>query len=379
MFKKRILVKLALGFCILATKLDAQKPNNIPVEKIIALAKQQYHSYTEKYSDAELHLYSLQKDTTAATVTYKDWTSGFFPGCLWLLYEFTGEEEWKTNAEKWTRTLEPAKWLTNKHDLGFILYTSFGNGYRITGDSSYKNILEQGARSLSKRFNPVVGSIRSWDNGPWHYPVIADNLMNLELLLWSAQQFHDTSFLHIAISHIENDLKYRFRSDGSTFHVLDFDPSTGQLLAKKTWQGYSDSSCWARGQAWVIYALTRAYHYTNNTSYLIAAKNAANYFIRQINKIPDAIAYWDFNDPAIPAAERDVSAAAIAASALLELSHYDKQSQKEYYKTAVRILQSLCSDKYLATPATGNYFLLNHSVVNKPAGKGVDVPVIYAD
>jgi uncharacterized protein YyaL (SSP411 family) len=160
---------------------------------------------------------------------------------------------------------------------------------------------------------------------------------------------------------------------------LDFDPSTGNLLARKTWQGYSDSSCWARGQAWAIYGFTMAYRYTRIKEYLQYAKKAADYFIEQINKVDDHIPFWDFNDPAIPNTQRDVSAASIAASALLELSQFDTTTKKHYYHVAVEILKSLCSDTYLAAPGTNHNFLLKHGVVNKPGGKGIDVPIIYAD
>jgi unsaturated chondroitin disaccharide hydrolase len=377
-FKRNIFIAIVL-FCSTCNFVFAQTDNKLPVEKILSLAGSQYQSYINEFPDTSLHLYSINTDSSVLAVTHKEWTSGFFPGCLWYLYKFTNDQKWKEDAEKWTNSLEPAKWLTNTHDLGFVLFTSFGNGYLLTRDSSYKNVLLQAARSLSTRFNPTVGSIKSWDGGSWHYPVIVDNLMNLELLFWAAQTFHDTSFFHIAVTHVNNDLKYRFRKDGSTYHVLDFDPSTGKLLAKKTAQGYSDSSCWARGQAWAIYGITTIYRYTHNKEYLQYAEKAANYFIKQINKIPDHIPYWDFNAPDIPNAERDVSAAVIAASALLELSHYDDQSKKYYYNTAVQILKSLCSEKYLAEPGTNHHFLLMHGVVNKHGGTGINVPLIYAD
>lgn len=189
----------------------AQSNPEISVEKILDLAASQYQSYINQQTDSNIQLYSIDKNSTVKSVTYKDWTSGFFSGCLWYLYRFTKNKKWENDAEAWTTTLAPAQWLTKTHDVGFILYTSFGNGLQITHDSTYKHILLQGAKTLSKRFNSVVGSIRSWDGGPWHYPVIVDNLMNLELLFWAANTYHDTSFSHIAVSHLDNDLKYRFR------------------------------------------------------------------------------------------------------------------------------------------------------------------------
>lgn len=364
---------------LLSAAAEGQSGNRIEVNNIIRLATNQYQTYINLFPDSTLHLYSTGRDGAIQTVGYKDWTSGFFPGCLWYMYQFTKEDKWRNYAEAWTASLAPAQWLTSKHDLGFILYTSFGNGYAISGDGTYKKILLQAAVSLSRRFNPVVGCIKSWDNGPWHYPVIVDNLMNLELLFCAAKISGDSSFLRVALSHLNTDLMHRFRPDGSTYHVLDYDSSTGKLIARKTWQGLNDSSCWARGQAWAIYSLTMAYRYTKNERYLEYAGRAAHYFIEQIKKIPDHIPYWDFDDPDIPNAARDVSSAAIAASALLELSHYGSGSRRLYFQTAVSILKSLCSDKYLATAGHPPFFILKHSVVNKPGNKGIDVPVIYAD
>ena len=345
---------------------------------MLQLAQRRYAAYIEKYPDSNLHLYSIRPDSSVLSVTYKDWTSGFFPGALWKLFHFTGDSRWKRDAQKWTLTLSPAQWLTNKHDIGFILFTSAGNGYSITHDTVYGNILHQAAKSLATRFHPMVGSIRSWDNGPWSYPVIVDNQMNLELLFWAAATFGDTSLRHIAVSHLHNELLYRSRPDGSTFHVLDFDPATGRLLARKTWQGLADSSCWARGQAWAIYGMTMAYRYTRNTAYLQQAMKAADYFIRKTTSPADAIPRWDFDDPS-PDAPKDASAAAVAASALLELADYAPAKKQDYLLSATRILQSLCSPDYIGNEQTNSYFLLDHSVVNKAAGKGVDVPVIYAD
>jgi hypothetical protein len=363
----------------LAIRAPAQSTSlPLPIHKVLQLAQRRYAAYMEKYPDGNLHLYSIRPDGTVQSVTYKDWTSGFFPGALWKLFDLTGDPRWKKNAIKWTLSLSPAQWLTTKHDIGFILFTSAGNGYSITHDTVYSNILHQAARSLATRFNPTVGSIRSWDNGPWSYPVIVDNQMNLELLFWAATTFGDTSLRHAAVSHLRNELLYRSRPDGSTLHVLDFDPATGRLLARKTWQGLADSSCWARGQAWDIYGLTMAYRYTHITAYLQQAIKAADYFIGKTASPADAIPRWDFDDPS-PDAPKDASAAAIAASALLELADYVPAKKQGYLLSATRILQRLCSPDYIGNDQTKSYFLLDHSVVNKPAGKGVDVPVIYAD
>lgn len=376
---RTILSGLLLTVTAFVNTVSAQRKTGIPVQKVIDLAQKQYQAYIDEHPDSILHLYSVKADGSLQAVAYTDWTSGFFPGALWYLYQFTGKAAWKQNAARWTRSLAPAQWRTNTHDLGFIIYNSFGKAFANTADSAYESVCYQAARSLSRRFNPEVGSIKSWDHGPWHYPVIVDNLMNLELLFWAGNRFNDESLLQICKSHLKNDINMRFRDDGSSFHVLDFDPANGQLLARKTWQGYSDSSCWSRGQSWAIYGFTVAYRYTRDSAYLKQAEIAANYYIDQIKKIPDHIAYWDFNDPAIPKVPRDVSSAAIAASALLELSHYTKTYQEQYKTVVDKILTSLCSPEYLAKAGSNHYMLLKHGVVSKPSDKGVDVPLIYAD
>jgi hypothetical protein len=202
--------------------------------------------------------------------------------------------------------------------------------------------------------------------------------MNLEMLFWASKVSGDTSFYHIAVFHADIDYKYRFRSDNSTFHVLDFNPLTGELEKKQTFQGYADSSCWARGQAWAIYAYTFLYRETRNPKYLVQAQKAADYFLLQAERDRSPIPFWDFNDAEIPNVSKDASAAAIAASALLELSTYTNPD-KGYYKQAGLILNVLCTDEYLASPGSNQFFLLKHSTGHRPHHDEIDVPLVYAD
>lgn len=348
----------------------------LPVQKVVHLAEQQYEAYRKSHSDTIRYPRSTNPDGSLGETDASGWTSGFFPGCLWYLYQFTGHDEWKTAAEKWTQGLEGEKDNKGTHDLGFMLYDSYGIGYAITHNPAYKDVLLQGARSLSTRFHPEVGAIRSWDNPAFHYPVIIDNLMNLEFLFWATRVSRDSSFYRIAVKHANTDLTYRWRPDNSSYHVLDFDPATGKLLRRMTHQGYSDSSCWARGQAWGIYGYTVLYRETKDPRYLQQAIKAADYFIVQTDKIADHIPYWDFQAPDIPHAVRDASAAAVAASGMIELSRY--AGEKYFYK-AEEMLSSLCSDTYLAAPGTNNYFLLKHSTGHKPHHSEIDVPITYAD
>jgi len=346
----------------------------VPVQKVIDLAQQQYEGYIKTHSDSLRYPRSTRADGSLGETAAADWTSGFFPGSLWALYRFTGKDQWKSAAQKWTGGLESQKNNKGTHDLGFMLYDSYGAGYSITKEAAYKAVLLQGASSLATRYHPEVGAIRSWDNPDFHYPVIIDNLMNLELLFWATGVSGDSSFYKIAVAHANTDLEYRWRPDGSSYHVLDFDPSTGKLLRRMTHQGYSDSSCWARGQAWGIYGYTVLYRETGDKRYLERAVGAADYFIEQTDKIADHIPNWDFQAPAD--APKDASAAAVAASGMIELSRY---AGAKYFDKAEEMLRSLCSEAYLAQPGTNNYFLLKHSTGHKPHNSEIDVPIVYAD
>ncbi|HEY0175423.1 MAG TPA: glycoside hydrolase family 88 protein [Pedobacter sp.] len=308
----------------------------------------------------------------------KDWCSGFFPGELWYLYEYTKNEKWLEQAKRFTAYIEPEKNNGGTHDMGFKIYSSVGNGYRLTKDPHYNEVIIAAAKTLSTRFNPIVGSIKSWDNRKnWKFPVIIDNMMNLELLFAATQLTGDSSYYKIAVAHANTAMKNHFRPDYSSYHVIDYDPETGQVLHKQTHQGYADESAWARGQAWGLYGFTLCYRETGNKAYLKQAENIAGFIFNNPNLPADLIPYWDFNDPAIPNVPRDASAAAIMASALYELSTYSKNA-KSYQAKADQIIKSL-SSHYQAKPGGDKGFLLIHSTGHKPAGSEIDVPIIYAD
>ncbi|HMI79376.1 MAG TPA: glycoside hydrolase family 88 protein [Ferruginibacter sp.] len=307
----------------------------------------------------------------------QDWTSGFFPGELWLLYEYTGDKKWLAPAKKFTASLESQKFYGGTHDLGFMIYCSFGNGYRLTGDTAYKAVIIQAAKTLSTRFNPVAGVIKSWDfasDSKWKYPVIIDNMMNLELLFAATKFTGDSSFYKIAISHANTTIKNHFRANNSSYHVIDYDPATGAVRQKITAQGYSDSSSWARGQAWGLYGYTMTYRETKNSIYLEQAEKIADYILSRLPA--DKIPYWDHDAPGIPNEPMDASAAAITASALYELHTFTGKAV--YRKTADQILQKLCAG-YLSPVDQNHGFILLHSTGHKPAKSEIDVPLIYAD
>ena len=307
-----------------------------------------------------------------------DWTSGFFPAELWYFYEYSKDRKWLKLARAYTEKIKKEQFNKGTHDLGFMIYCPFGNGYRLTGDTAYRKVIIQSARSLSTRFNPVAGVIRSWDHhkAEWKYPVIIDNMMNLELLFEATKLSGDSSFYKIAVAHANTTLKNHFRSDFSSFHVVDYDVVTGKVLVRETAQGYSDSSSWARGQAWALYGYTLCYRETKDPAYLAQAKGIAQYILTNPSIPKDGIPYWDYNDPGIPNVSRDASAAAITASALYEL---DKYAPEAGFKAAAgKILTSL-NKYYTNKPGENKGFILAHSTGHRPAKSEIDVPINYAD
>lgn len=314
------------------------------------------------------------------TVKTTDWTSGFFAGSLWYLYDYTRKPEWLAAAKDYTARLESLKDYTGDHDLGFMLGSSYGNGYRLTGDKSYRRVLVKGAKSLATRFDPRVGQIRSWDHGGWKYPVIIDNMMNLELLTLAAREGGGERLRQIATSHADGSNDKHFRDDSSSYHLVDYDPKSGDVLARQTVQGAADGSAWARGQAWGLYGYTMMFRETKNPAYLERARKIAAFIMKHPRLPEDKVPYWDFDATDIPSAPRDVSAAAVMASAFIELSGYvEKAEGREYFQLARQQLLSLSSPAFRAMPGENGYFILMHSVGHLPKSSEVDVPLNYAD
>lgn len=313
-------------------------------------------------------------------VVSKDWTSGFFPAELWYFYEYTKDKKWLDLAKKYTQDIKKEQFNKGTHDLGFMIYCPFGNGYKITKDTAYRSVIIQAAKSLSTRFNKTAGVLKSWDhNGDkWKFPVIIDNMMNLELLFEATKFTGDSSFYKIAISHADNTIKNHFRTDFSSYHVIDYDTTqNGKVLQKLTAQGYSNESAWARGQAWALYGYTMCFRETKKQTYLEQADGIANFILSSKITPEDGIPYWDYNDPKIPNVSRDASAASITASALYELAKYSKNG-KQYKAAADKILLSL-STKYISKPGDNYGFILEHSTGHLPAKSEIDVPINYAD
>ncbi|MGL5786924.1 MAG: glycoside hydrolase family 88 protein [Bacteroidales bacterium] len=332
---------------------------------------------------------TIEKDGSTQYVPIEDWTSGFFPGSMWYMYELTDDNKWEGLAKKYTEDLDSVKNLKWHHDVGFMVYCSFGNGYRLTGSPEYKEVIIEAAKSLSTRFRPGAKVIQSWDadrgwqgKRGWKCPVIIDNMMNLELLFEATKLSGDSTFWNIAVDHANTTMAHHYRPDNSCYHVIDYDPETGEVRHKQTAQGAGHESAWSRGQAWGLYGYTVCYRYTRDPKYLEMAEKIYDYMFNNPNMPEDLVPYWDYNYADYPeyiekfGTPRDASAASVSASALYEMSTYGKPQYKE---VADKIMTNLGSPAYRAEVGTNNNFILMHSTGSIPHGQEVDVPLNYAD
>lgn len=364
---------LLLGGCR-----DSYESMDALTARVFTLAKTQYTILAQGLPDDKTPR-TVDEAGKLVTADIGWWCSGFFPGNLWLTYEYTADEKIKELAIQQTHKLDSLIVKTKTdHDIGFQLNCSFGNALRLTGDNQWSAMLQEGAKVLAARFSPITGTIRSWNHdggGKWEFPVIIDNMMNLELLM----RFGDDSLKQIALTHARTTMKNHFRPDGTSYHLVDYDPQTGEVRLKQTVQGLSDESAWARGNAWGLYGYTMMYEFSKEADMLSKAEDIARTLLPRLPE--DGIPFWDFDSPDIPNDLRDASAGAIMASALIKLSTLtaDADLKKQCQTVAEKQLRTLASPEYLVAPGEICGFLLKHSVGHKLAGNEVDVPLTYAD
>lgn len=376
-----------LGLCLLAA--CSVSKEEFDTDKALDYCNSQVHRTLEelKGKDGSIDYTMMPRNIMDSLTTWhcrkatkNEWCSGFWPGILWYDYEYTGDETVKEEAEKFTASL---KFLSETpafdHDLGFLVFCSYGNGYRLTRNPGYKQVILDTADSLATLFRPRVGTILSWPRNVEMFGghnTIMDNLINLEMLFWAAKNGGNPYLADIAVSHADKTMKYLFRPDYTSYQVAVFDTLTGDFIRGCTHQGFSDNSMWARGQSWGIYGYTMIYRETKDARYLDFAQKVADVYLRNLPE--DYVPYWDFNDPSIPNAPRDASAAAVVASALLELSTYlPAEKAPKYKEAAVKMLKSLSSDKYRSGKSKPSFLL--HSTGHWPAGSEIDASIIYAD
>ena len=305
-----------------------------------------------------------------------DWTSGFFPGSLWYAYELTGDADLKNEAIDYTNRMFPISKYKDNHDIGFMINCSYGNAMRLAPNDSIMDVIVETAENLCSRFNVQIGCIRSWDFGHWNYPVIIDNMMNLDLLFNATNLTGNQKYKQVAIKHAYTTMKHHFRPDFTSFHVVSYNDD-GSVELKGTHQGKNDDSAWARGQGWAVYGYTSCYRETKDVKFLNQAVNIAEMIIKR-NVASDKVCYWDFDAPIKMETPRDASAATVIASAFLELSTFAENGDR-YFDYAEEILKSLSSKKYLSEKGQNKGFVLMHSVGSLPHGSEIDTPINYAD
>ena len=382
-------IKNVIAGLVMAISLSVCTPKKdnltFSVDRNLSYCNEQVMTSLSRIEDTTLmprNIMSDQSDWNLVPVRIEEWTAGFWPGILWYNYENTKSEEMLEAAKYYTEILEPLTTLpAYDHDLGFQLFCSYGNGYRLTGDEDYKQIILNAADTLATLFNSKIGSILSWprevEPNNWPHNTIMDNMLNLEMLYWAAANGGKQELYDIATKHAETTMKYQFREDGSNYHVAVYDTLTGDFLKGLTHQGYADETMWARGQAWAIYGFTLVYRETRDVKFLRFAEKVTDIYLKRLPE--DYIPYWDFDAPNIPDEPKDASAASIVASALLELSELEDDPIKshEYKESAVKMLISLSSDEYQSGEVNSAFLL--RSVGHKPNGSEVDASINYAD
>ena len=357
---------------------SADKSMRKTIESALEFSLGRYREFYDTMKSLPGKLPQHIKDGELVTCNSHWWTSGFFPGTLWYLYEYSGKPSDLAAAEEMTRRVESQQYTTDNHDVGFIINCSYGNGYRLTGNEIYRQVLVNAARSLSTRFSETVGCTRSWNGG--NFLVIIDNMMNLELFTVASALSGDNTFYRMARSHADKTMECHFRPDASSYHVVDYDPATGEVVKRRTEQGAADESSWSRGQAWGLYGYTMMYRQTGDRKYLDHAIRIGRYIMEHPALPKDGIPYWDFDAPGIPDADRDASAGAIMASAYIELSTYvDGDLSEQFLGLAEKQLKSLSSDRYLDRKGDCKGFLIKHCTGHHDIGSEIDTPLSYGD
>jgi len=350
-------------------------PRTIAVGYDLEMLERQLERSRDTFQDS-LRAFDESKLGQRRLCNIYNWVSGFFPGSLWLGYGLSGDPQLEQYAAKFTNLLEPLRYYKNTHDLGFMVRCSFGEAMNYAPADSIKAIMSETAENLAARFDDNIGCIRSWDFGPWNFPVIIDNMMNLDLLYDVAEMTGNERLAKVATTHAETTMANHFREDCTCWHVVSYN-SDGSVQCRQTFQGKNDDSAWARGQAWAVYGYTRAYVRTGEKKFLDFAQKVADMIMTKVTS-DDAIPYWDYNAPVTDETPRDASAAAVTASALIEMSTLVKDGGK-YFDYAEKILKNLSSPAYLAKAGENAGFILMHSTGSLPNGSEIDVPLSYAD
>lgn len=307
------------------------------------------------------------------------WTTGFWPGMLWILYDMTGKEQFKEAAWHWDEVLE--RWFvqesdTMHHDVGFQFLPTAVIKHTLIGDRDGLRRGLEAANFLAARFNPVGNFIRAWNGNLYGWSII-DTMMNISLLFWASRETGDPRYKHIAVRHADTALQYSLREDGSVNHIITFDPETGAFIEPLGGQGRAADSAWSRGTAWALNGFANAYRNTRELRYLQAAKRVAHFFIASLPD--DRVPYWDFRLESFEGEPRDSSAAAIAASGLLEIAEFVPAAEKHIYAEAAKSILKSLTEHYATWDQPNHEAILTGATASRPTNHCVDGSLIYGD
>ncbi|RPI24600.1 MAG: glucuronyl hydrolase [Chloroflexota bacterium] len=322
----------------------------------------------------------LTRESEWACVENGGWVGGHWTGLLWLAFSQTGDQTFENGARQWAARLAPRQNDPTTHDLGFLFELSHVLGACVTGDAALKPPALAAARTLLQRFNPRGQYLQAWGppdgTPPQRGRMIIDTMMNLGLLFWAGGETGEPRFAQVASAHAHTALRRLVRADGSTAHVGDFDPDSGEFLGQDTHQGLSGTSCWSRGQSWAVYGFTEAYRQTGDAAFLHAACKVAGYALARLPT--DHVPYWDYDSPLIPDDVRDSSAASALASGLLQLAALDPDPGQagRWRDQAISILASLWEN--YSSRGRPEPSILVHGTRSKPHGL-MDHGLIYGD
>ena len=367
-----ILVKTATGI-----EMTGQFPRSLFTDYSLEQLQEQTGKAPTEFPVELIAHPSIEQYRQVRMCDYSDWTSGFFPGSLWYAYMLTGNKEAEAQAKRFTNMLLPVSFMTDTHDLGFMINCSYGNAYLSAPDDSIKAVIVRTADNLLSRYNQQISAIRSWDFGHWNYPVIIDNMMNLELLFNASRFTGDNKYKDTAIKHADKTMKNHFRNDYTSYHVVSYN-SDGSIESRGTFQGHDDESAWSRGQGWALYGYAECFRETGIKEFQDHAISIADMIISR-NKTDDLIPLWDFDAPDVSTTPRDASAGAVIASGMLDLAYQLGEKGKKYEDYAARMLKSLASSSYSAPLDNPHGFVLEHSTGSLPHGSEIDTPLNYAD
>jgi unsaturated chondroitin disaccharide hydrolase len=357
-------------------QMDTLKPR---INTALVFAQTQVKNLIETHPDY-FPMYTQDGKWMHGGESWTNWCEGFLGGMMWIFHNRTGDPEWRKSAEHYSRLLEPRKYDRNVHDLGFVFWSTWKRWYDITGAPSINDVIITAGKTMGLRFKEKGGYLRSFVAED---SLFIDIMMNIGIVFYAALESGVDDLLNKAHQHCKTTQRYLVRGDGSTAHEGIFDLETGEFLRQSTHQGWRGDSSWARGQAWALYGFGTAYSMTGERSYLQTAQMCADFYLEQTSFKGDApfgpgVPPNDWDEPG---SQVESSAAAIAASGLINLSQLVQDSLRanQYLQAAFTILTTLTSPEYLAVDTPGWEGILKHGCYHQCKNLGVDESVMWGE